>query len=168
MTGDRSLKEDAIRRLNWATYTVDTDGKNRYIRDDNWLTDGYGDYVRHYLRAMASAPELAPEDQNHLLRTNSVVQSIQYGNDSIKGGTHNAGAARGVAVAGDGTVYVGLRDHVEVYDAKGRRVNAWDGPGNKAWLTGLALGENDLFAADSGNRMILRYDRSGKLVGPYW
>ena len=82
-TGDVSLKEDAILRLNWATYTVDTDGKNRYIRDDNWLTDGYGDYVRHYLRAMASAPELAPEDQNHLLRTSSVVQSIQYGADRI-------------------------------------------------------------------------------------
>jgi hypothetical protein len=39
--------------------------------------------VRHYLRAMASAPELAPEDQNHLLRTSSVIQSIQYGKDSI-------------------------------------------------------------------------------------
>jgi hypothetical protein len=78
-TGDCALKEDAVRRLNWATYTVDSDGKNRYIRDDNWLTDGYGDYVRHYLRAMAAAPELAPEDQNHLLRTSSIIQSIRYG-----------------------------------------------------------------------------------------
>lgn len=83
-TGDHALKEDAIRRLNWATYTVDTDGKNRYIRDQNWLTDGYGDYVRHYLRAMASAPELAPEDQNHLLRTSSVIQSIDYGASAIR------------------------------------------------------------------------------------
>ncbi len=82
-TGDCSLKEEAIRRLSWATYTVDTDGKNRYIRDDNWLTDGYGDYVRHYLRAMASAPELAPRDQNHLLRTSSVLESIEYGKDSV-------------------------------------------------------------------------------------
>jgi len=77
-TGDCKSKEDAIRRLNWATYTVDSDGKNRYIRDDIWLTDGYGDYIRHYLRAMASAPELAPEDQNHLLRTSSVIQEISY------------------------------------------------------------------------------------------
>lgn len=77
-TGDCKSKEDAIRRLNWATYTVDTDGKNRYIRDDIWLTDGYGDYIRHYLRSMASAPELAPDDQNHLLRTSSVIQQISY------------------------------------------------------------------------------------------
>jgi len=82
-TGDCASKDAAIRRLNWATYMVDTDGKNRYPRDDIWLTDGYGDYVRHYLRAMASAPELAPDDRNHLLRTSSVVQSIEYGELSI-------------------------------------------------------------------------------------
>jgi hypothetical protein len=82
-TGDMQLKDAAIRRLNWATYMVDTDGKNRYPRDDNWLTDGYGDYVRHYLRAMASFPELAPDDQNHLLRTSSVIQNINYGGSSI-------------------------------------------------------------------------------------
>ncbi len=82
-TGDCESKPAAIRRLNWATYTVDDDGKNRYIRDDIWLTDGYGDYVRHYLRAMAAAPELAPNDQDHLLRTSSVIQSINYGADRI-------------------------------------------------------------------------------------
>ena len=82
-TGDCASKNAAIGRLNWATYMVDTDGKNRYPRDDIWLTDGYGDYVRHYLRAMASAPELAPDDQNHLLRTSSVVSSIEYGTGRI-------------------------------------------------------------------------------------
>lgn len=82
-TGDTSLKEGAIRQLNWATYMVDGDGRNQYPYDGIWLTDGYGDYVRHFLRAMASAPELAPDGQNHLLRTTSVVQSIQYGPDTI-------------------------------------------------------------------------------------
>ena len=82
-TGDCEAKQDAIRRLNWATYTIDDDGKNRYIRDDIWLTDGYADYIRHYLRAMASAPELAPDDQNHLLRTSSVIQDITYRPDRI-------------------------------------------------------------------------------------
>jgi hypothetical protein len=83
VTGDCAAKGDAIRRLDWATYMVSEDGRNRYTRDDVWLTDGYGDYVRHFLRAMAAAPELAPADQNHLLRTSSVIQSIAYGADSI-------------------------------------------------------------------------------------
>ena len=44
-TGDWSARDAAIRRLTWATYWVDFDGKNRYPGDDIWLTDGYGDFV---------------------------------------------------------------------------------------------------------------------------
>lgn len=76
-------KNQAIRQLNWATYTVDTDGKNRYPQDDIWLTDGYGDYVRHYLRAMAAFPELAPNDQNHMLSCTSPVSAIEYTPEQI-------------------------------------------------------------------------------------
>lgn len=82
-SGDRARVPQAVRNLVWATYMVDADGTNRYYEDDVWLTDGYGDYVRHYLRAMAAAPELAPSDQNHLLRTSSVVRSIEYGADAV-------------------------------------------------------------------------------------
>ncbi|MEJ7587170.1 MAG: hypothetical protein WKI04_06380 [Ferruginibacter sp.] len=78
LTGDRSRADHAIRQLNWATYMVDVDGKNRYMEDENWLTDGYGDFVRHYLRSMAAMPELAPATQDHLLSTTSVVQHIFY------------------------------------------------------------------------------------------
>jgi hypothetical protein len=78
LTGDTTFKTNAIRTLHWATYTVDWDGKNRYIRDDVWLTDGYGDYVRHYLRAMAALPELAPAQKNKLLQSSSVIKKITY------------------------------------------------------------------------------------------
>jgi hypothetical protein len=77
-SGDQTFVKNNIRQLNWATYMVDNDGKNCYPRDDVWMTDGYGDYVRHYLRAMAALPELAPKDKNHLLSTTSVVQGIEY------------------------------------------------------------------------------------------
>jgi hypothetical protein len=83
LSGDTTYETNAIRTLNWATYTVADDGRNRYIRDDIWLTDGYGDYVRHYLRAMAAMPELAPTYKNRFLGTTSVVVSIQYGTGSI-------------------------------------------------------------------------------------
>ena len=33
---------------------------------------------------MAAAPELASEDQNHLLRTSSVIQNIAYAPDRIR------------------------------------------------------------------------------------
>jgi hypothetical protein len=77
LTGDSSLYFNAIHELNWATYAVDVDGKNCFPTDEPWLTDGYGDYVRHYLRAMAVFPMLAPVE-DHILSTTSVIQEADY------------------------------------------------------------------------------------------
>lgn len=90
LSGDTTYKTNAIRTLNWATYTVDNDGKNRYIRDDIWLTDGYGDYVRHYLRAMAACPELSPSHKNKLLYSTSVITEVKYSPDYISYKTYDA------------------------------------------------------------------------------
>ncbi len=78
LSGDTSYRDNAIRALNWATYSVDNDGKNNYPKDEVWLTDGYGDYVRHFLRAMASDPELAPGSENHILSSTSIVNEADY------------------------------------------------------------------------------------------
>jgi len=78
LTGDQSSVKNAVRQLSWATYMVDDDGKNCYPRDEVWMTDGYGDYVRHFLRSMAFLPELAPSDQDHLLGSTSVIQLMEY------------------------------------------------------------------------------------------
>jgi hypothetical protein len=83
LSGDTIYKTNAIRTLNWATYTVDWDGKNRYIRDDIWLTDGYGDYIRHYLRAMSACPELSPSHKNKLLSSTSVITEVKYSPDIV-------------------------------------------------------------------------------------
>ncbi len=83
LSDDTTYTANAIRTLNWATYTVADDGRNRYIRDDIWLTDGYGDYVRHYLRAMAAKPELAPKGDDHLLGTTSTIITIAYHPEKI-------------------------------------------------------------------------------------
>jgi len=77
LTGDTSMYTNAIHELNWSTYAVDVDGKNCFPTDEPWLTDGYGDYVRHYLRAMAAYPNLAP-NEDHILSTTSVIQQADY------------------------------------------------------------------------------------------
>ncbi|MFA6246778.1 MAG: hypothetical protein WC615_07550 [Mucilaginibacter sp.] len=83
MTGDTTLNRNAVRQLTWATYAVDYDGKNYYPTNDVWMTDGYGDFVRHYIRAMAIAPQLAPAGSDHMLKTSSTVQNIVYNANSI-------------------------------------------------------------------------------------
>ena len=90
LSGDSTFTTNAIRTLNWATYTVADDGRNRYIRDDIWLTDGYGDYVRHYLRAMAAMPELAPSHKNRFLGTTSLVTAIDYKPEVITYNTYGS------------------------------------------------------------------------------
>jgi len=77
LTGDTSYYSNALHELHWATYAVDFDGKNCFPFDEPWLTDGYGDYVRHYLRAMATYPALAPVE-DHILSTTSVIQQADY------------------------------------------------------------------------------------------
>jgi sugar lactone lactonase YvrE len=70
-----------------------------------------------------------------------------------------------IAVDADGTVYVGLWDHVEVFDAKGAKSAAWAKPGPTAWLTSLAISEKFVYAADFGDKTVFRYDKKGKVQG---
>jgi len=77
LSGDTSFYNNAVRELNWATYSVDFDGKNCFPFDEPWLTDGYGDYVRHYLRTMATYPIFAPVE-DHILSSTSVIQQADY------------------------------------------------------------------------------------------
>src|ERR1043165_9203702 len=106
---------------------------------------------------------IGPKDRLYIANRNGIDALNREGvqQESIK----LESPARCVAVAADGVLYAGLKDHVEVYDPERRRVANWEAPGKRPWLSGLFAGENDLLAADSGNRVVLRYDRSGKLVG---
>ena len=106
---------------------------------------------------------IGPEDRVYIAAGNYV--SVLDGEGKRISEIDLGSAARCVAEAGDGTIYAGVRDHVEVFDRKGKRLATWDSPGKRTWLTGLAVGENDVFAADAGNRVVLRYDKSGKLAG---
>ncbi len=95
-SGEPARVEESIRQLSWATYMVDFDGKNRYPNFNTyelWWTDGYGDYVRHYLRAMGACPRLTPPGQNHLLRSTSVVRKVEYLPNEIRYSTFDGSAA---------------------------------------------------------------------------
>lgn len=71
---------------------------------------------------------------------------------------------RCLTVSGDGKIYVGMKDHVEVYDGRGERLATWESLGDDAVLTSIAVSKDDVFVADAGNRIVLRYDTTGKLI----
>lgn len=61
-------------------------------------------------------------------------------------------------------LYLGMADHIEIYDSTGKRKTVWDSLGKKAILTSLAITKDFVFAADAGNLVIWKFDKSGKII----
>lgn len=79
-TGDIWFKEEAYRNFNHASYMVHSDGvvdTGHNWGAEIWFSDGYVDYIRHFMEGVAAIPEWAPAG-NHLLKSSSVVQTIDY------------------------------------------------------------------------------------------
>ncbi len=111
-TGEQGFKEKAFRSFNWASYMAHEDGliTEAMAEDEFWYSDGYADYIRHFLAGMGSVPEWAPAGENHLLRSSSVVVQVSYAAREVKYTTFDDEATevlrlafRPVRVTADGT-----------------------------------------------------------------
>ncbi|MBD3184485.1 hypothetical protein GF312_19535 [Candidatus Poribacteria bacterium] len=71
---------------------------------------------------------------------------------------------RCLTISENGDIYAGMRDHVEIYDLKGGFKSRWENLGGNPVLTSLAVSDGNVFVADAGNRKVLRFDSSGKLI----
>ena len=85
MTGDEKYKEEAYRYFNFATYMTFENGVVAVGPNwpGSWFSDGYGDYIRHFMEGIAAVPEWAPAGEDHLLKSKSVVQDIDYQKEKI-------------------------------------------------------------------------------------
>jgi len=80
-TNEVDLRARARRSFAWATYCIDPRGVVKVGPDDRegyWFSDGYGDYLIHFLDGMASVPAWAPRGEAHVLRTNDVLVDVAY------------------------------------------------------------------------------------------
>jgi hypothetical protein len=66
----------------------------------------------------------------------------------------------------EGTLYVGFRDRVATY-AGGKQEAVWLGLGPTAVLTSIAVKGDDVFVANAGGRDVLRFSKTGDLVGRF-
>jgi hypothetical protein len=81
------------------------------------------------------------------------------------------GEPRCLAVGGPehgapGNLYVGMEDHIEVFDPKGERVAIWPSQGEKPYFTSIALSDYEIWVADAVNRVVWCYDLHGKPLSP--
>ncbi len=65
----------------------------------------------------------------------------------------------------NGNLFLGMADHIEIYDETGSRKAEWESLGTEAIITSIAVAEEYIYAADAGNLIVWKYDKQGKLVG---
>ncbi|KPK86934.1 MAG: hypothetical protein AMS27_03990 [Bacteroides sp. SM23_62_1] len=91
-SGDEWFKEEAFRHFNHATYMTEPDGFVQVGHSwggSAWFSDGYADYIRHFMEGLAAIPEWAPAGENHLLRSSSIITEIIYQSDKIVYSTYD-------------------------------------------------------------------------------
>ena len=82
----------------------------------------------------------------------------------VEGTIGLSGEPQCLMVSDDGTIYLGMRDHVEVLSPEGRVVASWEPLGDEAVLTSIARQGDAVLVADAGHRIVLLYDTAGTLV----
>lgn len=69
-----------------------------------------------------------------------------------------------VAQDGDGRVWVGQFQQVELFDERGELLDTWKDPERLGLVTAIALTMDAVFLADASARWIRRYDRKGNFL----
>jgi len=70
-----------------------------------------------------------------------------------------------LAVDDEQQIYAGVTDHLVVFNARGEKMKSWSKLNDDALITSVAVSATDVFVADASNKIVLRYDRSGQLLG---
>ncbi|MBM3289743.1 MAG: hypothetical protein FJY92_06290 [Candidatus Hydrogenedentes bacterium] len=74
------------------------------------------------------------------------------------------GAPICAAAAPDGGLYVGLKEKVLVFDADGKQKAEWDAFTPRSYLTAIAVKDGDVYVADAGKRVVVRFDMDGTVL----
>ena len=70
-----------------------------------------------------------------------------------------------IAVSTNGSLYLGMGDHVDVVEHCGTPKARWVTPGTNSVITGIAVGRESIWVADAGRREIVRYALDGTILG---
>jgi sugar lactone lactonase YvrE len=65
---------------------------------------------------------------------------------------------------GENGMYLGLKNHIVVFDKEGVEVQKWKPINEKSHITSIALSEKYVYVADAGNRMVYQYNFNGEVV----
>ena len=74
------------------------------------------------------------------------------------------GFASSLALDKKGNFFIGMQDHLEVFDPSGKLLKKWTSISPESFLTSIAVSDSFVFVADYGKRAVYRYDHEGRLI----
>ena len=69
-----------------------------------------------------------------------------------------------IACGKNGEFFIGMHDHVRVFDSEGILLSRWNSFGEKAVITSIAVNGDKVYIADAGNRIVYECDEMGNLI----
>lgn len=102
---------------------------------------------------------VGPDDNIYVSGENSVL--ILNRDGSFQSTLSTGGPVHTLSVDENRDLYLGMDDHVEVYDRKGAKKAHWESLGEDAIITSIALSKKNVFIADAGNHIVWKFDKSG-------
>jgi hypothetical protein len=108
---------------------------------------------------------VAVDGQDNIFVTGDGVLIIVAKDGKSPATTTLEGSGTCVAVDSNGDLYIGMKDHVEVAGRDGKTKASWQKPEDNVYLTSIVVTSNQVVVADFANRIVWRYDKTGKLLG---
>lgn len=102
---------------------------------------------------------VGPDDSIYVSGENSVL--ILNRDGSIRSTISTDAPVHTLSVDENRDLYLGMDDHIEVYDRKGAKKAHWESLGEDAIITSIALSKKNVFIADAGNHIVWKFDKSG-------
>ncbi|MCX6280540.1 MAG: hypothetical protein NTU51_01090 [Bacteroidetes bacterium] len=89
---------------------------------------------------------------------------IYKGDGKPDGNFSFEGVASCMAIDKRGKIFIGIQDHVEVFDQIGKPAGKWKSVSPESILTSIAVSNSCVYVADAGKKIVYRYDLNGRLI----
>jgi hypothetical protein len=109
-----------------------------------------------------TALAIGPEDNIYVAGDN-VYLSVD-GNGNILRSVNCGQSARCISIDLNNDVFLGMTDHVRVYDQEGVEKARWKSPDKNPLFTSIKVTSEAVYVADAGNFIVWKYDKSGKIL----
>lgn len=87
-----------------------------------------------------------------------------YKDDNLVSSFNIDSTAYSININANGDIFLGMLDHVEIFDQKGNLKARWKAVNHNSVITSIATNDESVFIADAGNKVVYHYNFEGKLV----